>query len=267
MCLMIIYLGVQVTRNDDQSLGGERERESRGCKLQTAQKNGRGLWLEKGGIWNNLIVCALRMLGEGVICLVSLVYFMGQKQTLPGKEGGYHPISRPCRAHHEDGSHRLRGLQCKPRLQVVVGTMWEQEGGALIKRLHRRQSWTEMWSEEKEKQTENTHVDQPLEHSSDLNMCKAPLGWRVGIGEYWALPVPASWVNAVDCPSPKEHSVPVASQRTYVKVEIVQTWSGCLCSTIPKRPLGLRKSQRIVTQVYCSVFFKDMSRGPERCTL
>ena len=27
-----------------------------------------------------------------------------------GKQGGYHPISGPCRTHHMDESHLLRGL-------------------------------------------------------------------------------------------------------------------------------------------------------------
>lgn len=82
MCLMILYLGVQVTRNDDQCLGGERERESRGCKLQTAQKNGRGLWLEKGGIWNNLIVCALRMLGGGHLFGLACLFYGPETDTV-----------------------------------------------------------------------------------------------------------------------------------------------------------------------------------------
>lgn len=84
----------------------------------TAQKNGRGLYLRRGDIWNDMIVFILRV-------LVGHLLFMLCKRNRQssGKQAGHHPISMPCRVRLPEVSRHLRGLQRISCLQQVVGSV------------------------------------------------------------------------------------------------------------------------------------------------
>lgn len=175
---MTLYLGMQVPGDNDQCIDGERQRHLGASSGLPGRVVG-----DFQGNWEAFRIICLCFKDAGGSSAWSHLFILRKRNgQWSGKQGGHHPISRPCRAHHMDESHLLRGVLMEI-MSSGGGWVCLRAGKRYIEnRTPQKNKVGQKCGVKRKQSKQNVRADQALEHSSDSTMCKTSSVWEVGLG-------------------------------------------------------------------------------------